>query len=173
MQSELLRIGTRASPLALAQAHEARDRLMAAHGLPAEAFEIVPMTTTGDSIRDRPLSQAGGKGLFTKELEEGLLSGRIDIAVHSSKDMPTQLPRGLELSCFLEREDVRDCLIGKTAATLEAMPSGAVIGSSSLRRQALIRALRPDLRVIMFRGNVQTRLEKLAAGQADATMLAH
>src|SRR5690606_23352007 len=137
------RIGTRASPLALAQAHEARARLMAAHGLPEEAFEIVAMTTTGDAIRDRPLAQAGGKGLFTKELEEGLLSGRIDIAVHSSNDMPTQWPRGLVLSCFLEREDVRDCFIGRAAPTLAEMPEGAVIGSSSLRRQALVRSLRP------------------------------
>lgn len=173
MQSDPLRIGTRASPLALAQAHEARARLMAAHGLPEEAFEIVAMTTTGDAIRDRPLAQAGGKGLFTKELEEGLLSGRIDIAVHSSKDMPTQLPRGLVLSCFLEREDVRDCFIGRAAPTLDEMPEGAVIGSSSLRRQALVRSLRPDLKVVMFRGNVQTRLRKLEDGQADATLLAH
>src|SRR5690554_629350 len=115
MQSDLLRIGTRASPLALAQAHEARDRLMRAHGLPDAAFEIVPLTTTGDEIRDRPLAEAGGKGLFTKELEEALLDGRIDIAVHSSKDMPTILPAGLEISCYFEREDVRDCLIGRTS----------------------------------------------------------
>ncbi|WP_274627433.1 hydroxymethylbilane synthase [Arvimicrobium flavum] len=169
---DMLRIGTRASVLAMAQAHEARARLMAAHGLPEEAFVIEPITTTGDRIQDRPLSEAGGKGLFTKELEEALLDGRIDIAVHSSKDMPTILPDGLELSSFLPREDPRDTFIGRAAPTIEALPHGATVGSSSLRRQALIRRMRPDLKVIVYRGNVQTRLRKLDEGVAAGTILA-
>lgn len=173
MQMDGLRIGTRGSALALAQAHETRARLMAAHGLSEEAFEIVVIVTSGDRIQDRPLSEAGGKGLFTKEIEEALLDRRIDIAVHSSKDMPTVLPEGLELSAFLEREDVRDGFIGRTAPKLADLPQGAVVGSSSLRRQALIRRLRPDIEVVMFRGNVQTRLRKLDEGQVDATLLAY
>lgn len=173
MQTYVLKIGTRGSALALAQAHETRARLMAAHGLPEDAFEIVVITTTGDQIQDRPLSEAGGKGLFTKEIEEALLSGRIDIAVHSSKDMPTVLPDGLELSAFLEREDVRDAFIGRAAPRLADLPQGAVVGSSSLRRQALIRRLRPDINVVIFRGNVQTRLRKLEEGQVAATLLAY
>lgn len=168
-----LRIGTRGSQLALAQAHETRERLMQAHGLPQGAFEIVVITTSGDRIQDRPLADAGGKGLFTKEIEEALLAGRIDIAVHSSKDMPTRLPEGLELSAFLEREDVRDAVIGRAAATIEDLPGGAVVGSSSLRRQALIRRMRPDIEVVTFRGNVQTRLRKLDEGQVAATLLAN
>jgi hydroxymethylbilane synthase len=172
MQTTVLKIGTRGSPLALAQAHEVRDRLMAAHGLPQEAFEIVAITTTGDRIQDRPLSEAGGKGLFTREIEEALLSGRIDIAVHSSKDMPTVLPDGLVLSAFLEREDPRDAFIGRDSARLMDLAQGAVVGSSSLRRQALIRRMRPDLLVQTFRGNVQTRLRKLADGQVAGTLLA-
>ena len=168
----VLKIGTRASALAMAQAHEARARLMAAHGLPESAFEIVPLTTSGDRFQDRPLSDAGGKGLFTKELEEGLLDGRIDIAVHSSKDMPTALPEGLELSAFLPREDVRDVFLGMAAARIMDLPQGARVGSSSLRRQALIRRLRPDLDVVLFRGNVQTRLRKLDEGVADGTIFA-
>ena len=172
MQTDVLRIGTRGSALALAQAHETRARLMAAHGLPEAAFEIVVITTSGDRIQDRPLSEAGGKGLFTREIEEALLSGRIDIAVHSSKDMPTRLPEGLELSAFLEREDVRDAFIGRAAPRLAELPHGAVVGSSSLRRQALIRRLRPDIEVVTFRGNVQTRLRKLEEGQVAGTLLA-
>ena len=172
MRTEL-RIGTRGSPLALAQAHEARARLMAAHGLPEAAFEIVVITTSGDRIQDRALADAGGKGLFTKEIEEALLDRRIDIAVHSSKDMPTVLPDGLELSAFLPREDARDAFIGKAAARIADLPHGARIGSSSLRRQALIRRMRPDLDVVMFRGNVQTRLRKLDEGVAAGTILAH
>ncbi|MGB3901483.1 MAG: hydroxymethylbilane synthase [Mesorhizobium sp.] len=167
-----LKIGTRASLLAMAQAHEARSRLMAAHGLPEEAFAIVPIATTGDNIQDRALAEAGGKGLFTKELEDALLDGRIDIAVHSSKDMPTQLPDGLELSAFLPREDVRDAFIGRTVKAIMDLPQGARLGSSSLRRQALIRRMRPDLDVVLFRGNVQTRLRKLEEGVAEGTMLA-
>lgn len=172
MPSIALRIGTRGSPLALAQAAETRARLMAAHGLPEEAFAIEVIQTSGDRIQDRPLSEAGGKGLFTKEIEEALLDGRIDIAVHSSKDMPTVLPDGLELSAFLPREDARDAFVGKAAARLADLPRGATVGSSSLRRQALIRRLRPDLEVVTFRGNVQTRLRKLEDGVADATILA-
>jgi hydroxymethylbilane synthase len=167
-----LKIGTRASLLAMAQAHETRARLMAAHGLAEVAFEIVPIATTGDNIQDRSLTEAGGKGLFTKELEEALFDRRIDIAVHSSKDMPTQLPDGLELSAFLPREDPRDAFIGKAAKSIAELPHGARLGSSSLRRQALIRRMRPDLDVVLFRGNVQTRLRKLDEGVADGTILA-
>ncbi|KQZ30935.1 porphobilinogen deaminase [Mesorhizobium sp. Root552] len=168
----VLKIGTRASQLAMAQAHEARARLMKAHDLPESALEIVPITTTGDRIQNRPLSEAGGKGLFTKELEEALYDQRIDIAVHSSKDMPTVLPKGLELSTFLPREDARDAFIGKTAKSIVDLPKGAKLGSSSLRRQALIRRIRPDLDVVLFRGNVQTRLRKLDEGVAEGTILA-
>jgi len=172
MQTKLIRIGTRGSDLALAQARETRRRLMAAHGLPQEAFEIVVITTTGDRITNRPLSEVGGKGLFTKEIEEALLDRRIDLAVHSSKDMPTILPQGLELSAFLEREDPRDAFIGKAAPTIDGLPQGAVVGSASLRRQALLKRMRPDLQVVLFRGNVPTRLAKLQAGEVDATLLA-
>lgn len=170
---QTLKIGTRGSPLALAQAHETQARLMAAHGMPAEAFEVVVISTSGDRIQDRPLSEAGGKGLFTKEIEEALLAGTIDIAVHSSKDMPTVLPDGLELSAFLPREDARDAFIGKAVKRIIDLPRGAKVGSSSLRRQALIRRMRPDLDVVMFRGNVQTRLRKLEEGVAEGTVLAH
>jgi hydroxymethylbilane synthase len=173
MQTRVLKIGTRGSELALAQARETRGLLMAAHGLDEDAFEIVVISTSGDRIQDRPLSEVGGKGLFTKEIEEALLVGRVDIAVHSSKDMPTALPDGLELSCFLEREDVRDAFIGRASERLEALPERSVVGTSSLRRQALIRRLRPDIEVVMFRGNVQTRLRKLGEGQVAGTLLAH
>jgi hydroxymethylbilane synthase len=167
------RIGTRGSPLALAQALETRDRLMAAHALPEDAFEIVVLSTKGDRVTDRSLADIGGKGLFTEEIEEQLSDGRLDLAVHSSKDMPTRLPDGLDLVAFLKREDVRDAFIGRTAARLEDLPLNAVVGSASLRRQALIKRLRPDLSVITFRGQVETRLRKLDEGQADATLLAH
>ena len=173
MQTKPLRIGTRGSALALAQAHETRSRLMAAHGLPEEAFEIVVIKTSGDQIQDRPLSEVGGKGLFTKEIEEAMLDGRIDLAVHSSKDMPTVLPEGLALTAFLPREDVRDAFISHKAPTLADLPENAVIGSSSLRRQAMIKRIRPDIEVVMYRGNVQTRLDKLAKGTVDATLLAY
>lgn len=172
MRTTLLTIGTRGSALALAQAHEVRARLMAAHGLSQDAFAIEVIATSGDRIQDRPLSEAGGKGLFTKEIEEAVLAGRIDVAVHSSKDMPTRLPDGLELSAFLPREDPRDAFVGRAAETIAAMPSGGSIGSSSLRRQALIRRLRSDLDVVLFRGNVQTRLRKLDEGVAGGTILA-
>lgn len=168
----VLKIGTRGSPLALAQATETRARLMSAHGLPEAAFAIEVFSTSGDRIQDRPLSEVGGKGLFTKELEEALLTRRIDIAVHSSKDMATTLPDGLELSAFLPREDPRDAFVGRLAASIEALPQGAVVGSSSLRRQALILRMRPDLKVVQFRGNVGTRLRKLDEGVADGTILA-
>lgn len=172
MQSNPLRIGTRGSALALAQAHETRDRLMAAHALSEDAFEIVVIKTSGDQIQDRPLSEVGGKGLFTKEIEEALLDKRIDIAVHSSKDMPTVLPEGLALTAFLPREDVRDAFLSPKAKTLTDLPQGAVVGSSSLRRQAMIKRLRPDIEVVMYRGNLQTRLRKLSEGAVDATLLA-
>lgn len=172
MQTKPFRIGTRGSPLALAQASETRARLMAAHGMPEEMFEIVVLSTAGDRITDRSLAEIGGKGLFTQELEEQLLSGNLDFAVHSSKDMPTKLPDGLQLSAYLPREDFRDAFIGRTAPTLTALPDGATVGSSSLRRQALIRRIRPDINVITFRGLVDTRLRKLREGQVDGTLLA-
>ncbi len=172
MQTASLKIGTRGSKLALAQAYETRRRLMDAHGMPEEAIEILPMSTAGDRIQDRPLAEVGGKGLFTAEIEQALAEGRIDIAVHSTKDMPTVLPAGLHLSVFLEREDPRDAFIGRTARRFADLPQGAVVGSSSLRRQALIRRLRPDIKVVMFRGNVETRLRKLEAGEVDGTFLA-
>jgi hydroxymethylbilane synthase len=172
MQTKPFRIGTRGSPLALAQASETRARLMTAHGLPEEMFEIVVLSTKGDRITDRALTELGGKGLFTQELEEQLLSGDLDFAVHSSKDMPTKLPDGLRLSAYLPREDFRDAFIGRTAPTLTALPDHATIGSSSLRRQALIKRIRPDINVITFRGLVETRLRKLDEGQVDATLLA-
>lgn len=170
--AHLLRIGTRGSPLALAQAHTVRDRLTAAHGCTPDDIAVHVIKVTGDRILDRPLSEAGGKGLFTKEIEEALLANVIDIAVHSSKDMPTLLPDGLEMAAYLEREDVRDVFISRKAATIADLPRGALIGSASLRRQALVKRLRPDLRVEVFRGNVQTRLRKLGEGEADATLLA-
>jgi hydroxymethylbilane synthase len=172
MQTKPFRIGTRGSPLALAQAHEARDRLMAAHGLPEEMFEIVVLTTTGDRITDRSLAEIGGKGLFTQELEEKLAIGELDFAVHSAKDMSTTLPESLYLSAYLPREDIRDAVIGRTARKLIDLPHGATVGSSSLRRQALIRRMRPDINVVTFRGLVDTRLRKLDEGQVDATLLA-
>jgi hydroxymethylbilane synthase len=167
-----LRIGTRGSPLALAQAHEVRTRLMAAHGLPEDAFEIRVYKTTGDTVQDRPLAEVGGKGLFTKEIEEALIAREIDLAVHSMKDMQTELPAGLGIGAVLPREDVRDAFISLKHASLAALPKGAVVGTSSLRRQAQVKRIRPDLEVVGFRGNVQTRLKKLADGVADATLLA-
>ncbi len=173
MQTQQLRIGTRGSALALAQAHEVRDRLIAAHKLADDQVVIDVFTTTGDQILDRPLAEIGGKGLFTKEIEDALLDNRIDMAVHSSKDMPTVLPDGLEISAFLEREDVRDAFIGRNSVRLADLPEGAVVGTASLRRQALMRRLRPDIEVVTYRGNVQTRLRKLNEGVVDATLLAN
>ncbi len=167
-----LKIGTRGSALALYQANETRVRLAKAHGLPESAFEIMVISTSGDRIQDRPLSEVGGKGLFTLEIEEALHSGAIDIAVHSSKDMPTLLPEGLMLAAFLERQDPRDAFIGYTVKNLTDLPHGATVGSSSLRRQAQIRKIRPDLNIVMFRGNVPTRLKKVADGVVEGTLLA-
>jgi hydroxymethylbilane synthase len=170
--SPILRIGSRGSPLALVQAREVVRRLSAACGVPAERIEIKVIRTTGDAIQDRPLAEAGGKGLFTKEIEEVLLAGAIDLAVHSSKDMPTVLPPGLALSAFLPREDARDAFISRVAKTLRDLPDGAVVGTASLRRQALVKRLRPDLAIVPLRGNVETRLRKLEAGDMHATILA-
>tara|TARA_Y100001934_G_scaffold258481_1_gene328686 strand:- start:6585 stop:7505 length:921 start_codon:yes stop_codon:yes gene_type:complete len=165
-----IKLGTRGSPLALIQAEEVRDRLLAAHdGL---QVEIVEVSTTGDRIQDRSLAAIGGKGLFTKEIEKALCDGDIDVAVHSAKDMLTELPPGLILGPVLAREDVRDVLISKSGTGLEGLEAGAAVGTASLRRQAQVLALRPDLKVIPFRGNVQTRLRKLEEGQVDATLLA-
>ncbi len=169
---DTLKIGTRGSPLALAQAFETRTRLMTAHGLPEDAFEIVIIKTTGDKILDRPLKEIGGKGLFTKEIEDAMLVGQIDIAVHSMKDMPTLQPDGLLLDCYLPREDVRDAFVSPGVARLADLAQGAVVGSSSLRRRAQLANRRPDLKLVEFRGNVQTRLKKLADGVAEATFLA-
>ena len=168
----LLRIGTRGSPLALVQARAVRARLAAALGEGEEAIELVIIRTSGDRIQDRPLSEVGGKGLFTKEIEEALIEGRIDLAVHSSKDMPTVSQPGLALTACLEREDPRDVFISHKAASLRDLPQGAVLGTASLRRQAVAKRLRPDLEVVPLRGNVETRLRKLDAGEADATLLA-
>lgn len=168
------RIGTRGSPLALAQAYETRDRLikafpeMAAEG----AIEIVAVKTMGDKVQDRALMEIGGKGLFTKEIDDAMLSGDIDIAVHSMKDVPTWMPDGIHLPCMLEREDVRDAFISLKAKSIWDLPQGATVGSASLRRQSQILARRPDLKVVTFRGTVQTRLKKLEAGDVDGTMLA-
>ena len=170
--TQSIRIGTRGSPLALAQARLVRAALAAAHGLHEDAIEIVTIRTSGDRIQDRPLSEAGGKGLFTKEIEEALLAGTIDLAVHSAKDMPTVLPDGLMLAACLPREDVRDAFISRKAASLRELPQGAVVGTASLRRQAMVKRKRPDLTIVPLRGNVETRLRKLDEGVADATLLA-
>ena len=170
--AEPLKIGTRGSPLALAQAHETRDRLMAAFGLPESAFQIVVIKVTGDAIQDRALKDIGGKGLFTREIEEALLEGAIDIAVHSMKDMPVDQPEGLVLDCYLPREDVRDAFVSLSARGLADLAPGAVLGSSSLRRRAQVALRRPDLHLVEFRGNVQTRMKKLGEGVAHATFLA-
>lgn len=167
-----LKIGTRGSPLALAQAHETAGRLARAHGLPTDAFLIVPIKTSGDRIQDRALREAGGKGLFTLEIEEAMLAGEIDIAVHSMKDMPVAQPDGLTLDCYLPREDVRDAFVALTPGGIAGLPQGAVVGTSSLRRRAQLLHRRPDLQVVEFRGNLQTRMKKLADGVAQATFLA-
>ncbi|HIJ38893.1 MAG TPA: hydroxymethylbilane synthase, partial [Rhodospirillaceae bacterium] len=173
-ESTSLRIGTRGSPLALAQAHEVQARLMAAHPDLAHpgAISIVVIKTTGDMVLDRTLAELGGKGLFTKEIDEAQLAGTIDLAVHSMKDVPTVLPDGLCLPCILEREDTRDAFLSLKAVGLSDLPPGAVVGTASLRRGAQILYRRPDLRVEPLRGNVQTRLRKLEEGVVDATLLA-
>ena len=167
-----VKIGTRGSPLALAQADETRDRLARAFDLPHEAFTIVVIKTTGDRVLDRPLKEIGGKGLFTREIEEDLLSGAIDIAVHSMKDMPVLQPGGLMLDTYLPREDVRDAFISPDFSGIDALAPGAVVGTSSLRRRAQLLNRRPDLTVVEFRGNMQTRLKKLDDGVASCTFLA-
>jgi hydroxymethylbilane synthase len=167
-----LKIGTRGSPLALAQAHETRARLSQAFDLEESCFEIIVIKTTGDRVLDRPLKEIGGKGLFTREIEDDLLSGRIDIAVHSMKDMPTEQPTGLILDTYLPREDVRDAFVSLTKNSMDTLEAGQKLGSSSLRRKAQLMLARPDLEVVEFRGNVQTRLKKLEDGVADATFLA-
>ena len=174
MSQPLLRIGTRGSALALAQAAELRARLAQAHAELAApgAIETVAIRTTGDRLGDRALAALGGKGLFTKELEEALLAGSIDCAVHSAKDLPSLLPQGLSLTCHLPREDPRDAFFSLKADSLAALPSGAVVGTSSPRRRAQVLHARPDLRIVPLRGNVDTRLTKLAAGVVDATLLA-
>lgn len=172
MQTPRLRIGTRGSRLALAQAYEARARLAAAHGFGEEEIEIVTIVTTGDQVKDRPLSEIGGKGLFTKEIEEALLAAAIDLAVHSMKDLPAVLPEGLIISTVLEREDARDALISPIAGSIAKLPKRAIVGTSSVRRAAQLKRLRPDVSIVPFRGNVETRLRKLAEGVAQATFLA-
>ncbi len=173
-QNRSVIIGTRGSDLALAQAREVRERLLASPLGHSGALDVTieVISTKGDRITDRPLSEIGGKGLFTEEIEERLSDGRIDIAVHSSKDMPTLLPAGLHLSCFLPREAPEDAFISHKVKQLADLPQGAVVGTSSLRRKALLLRLRPDLNIVEFRGNVQTRLRKLEEGVADATLLA-
>ncbi len=167
-----LLIGTRGSPLALWQARLVRDRLSEAHGLGEGEVDLSVITTSGDRIQDKPLADFGGKGLFTKEIDEALLRGDIALAVHSMKDLPTVLPDGICIAAVLPRADVRDAFIGRTAPSLTELPPGAVVGTSSLRRGAQVKRLRPDLRVVDFRGNVETRLRKLDEGVADATLLA-
>lgn len=167
-----LKIGTRGSPLALWQAHETRRSLMAAFSLPETAFQIVVIKVTGDQIQDKALREIGGKGLFTREIEEALLDASIDIAVHSMKDMPTMQPEGLVLDCYLPRADVRDAFVSPRFASISDLPQGATVGSSSLRRRAQLALRRPDLQLVEFRGNVQTRMRKLDEGVAHATFLA-
>ena len=172
MTVKSLRIGTRGSPLALAQTRMVRALLAAAHGVAEDHFEIEIIKTTGDQIQDRPLSESGGKGLFTKELDIALINGGIDLAVHSSKDLPTHLPAEIVIAGYLPREDVRDAWIGHRGQTIDALPAGAVVGTASLRRAAQVRRRRPDLQTTLLRGNVHTRLGKVESGEIDATLLA-
>jgi len=171
-RAPFIRIGTRGSALALAQANLVRQHLAAMHGVPEDEIAVRVITTSGDRLTDRPLAEAGGKGLFSKEIEAALLAGEVDLGVHSSKDIATTLPDGLRLAAFLEREDVRDAFVSLTAATLDDLPAGARFGTSSIRRGAQMKRARPDLEIVPFRGNVGTRLEKLQRGVADATQLA-
>ena len=172
MPEQPLLIGTRGSPLALWQARHVWAQLLASAGLGEGDLGLSVITTSGDRIQDKPLRDFGGKGLFTKEIDEALLRGDVDLAVHSMKDLPTELPAEICIAAVLQRGDVRDAFIGNTASSLADLPTGARIGTSSLRRQSQVKRLRPDLRVIEFRGNVETRLKKLGAGEADATLLA-
>ena len=168
----LARIGTRGSPLALAQAHQVRSLLARAHAVAEDRIQVIIIKTTGDAIQDRPLSEAGGKGLFTKELDVAQIRGDIDIAVHSSKDLPTLLPDALAVGGYLPREDVRDALISTKAKRIADLPKGAIVGTASLRRAAMFRRLRPDIQTTLLRGNVETRLRKAESGEIDATLLA-
>ena len=167
-----LRIGTRGSPLALAQAHELCARLASAHGVSPDSFPLTIIRTTGDAIQDRALSEAGGKGLFTKELDAALIAGTIDCAVHSSKDLPTHLPGEIIIAGFLPREDARDAFIGRGGAKLADLPQGAVVGTASLRRAAQVKRLRRDITTTLLRGNVETRLKKVESGEVDGSLLA-
>lgn len=168
-----INIGTRGSPLALVQAHQVKDGLVAAHAsLSADDVGLKIIKTSGDTITDRLLIEEGGKGLFTKEIEEQLLAGGIDLAVHSTKDVPAKLPEGLEIGAYLKREDPRDAFLSPVAGTIKDLPQGAVVGTSSLRRQAQVLMVRPDLKIIPFRGNVGTRINKMKSGEVAATLLA-
>ncbi|MFL5066036.1 MAG: hydroxymethylbilane synthase [Xanthobacteraceae bacterium] len=171
-QSTALSIGTRGSPLALAQAREVRACIAAAYAIDPEGIGLRVIRTSGDMVQDRPLTEIGGKGLFTKEIDQALIDGAVDLAVHSAKDLPTVLPLELAIVGYLPREDARDAFISRKAKTLAALAAGAVVGTASLRRQAMVKRLRPDLRVTLFRGNVETRLRKLDEGVVDATLLA-
>ncbi len=170
--SAIFTLGARGSPLALAQANEARRRLAEAHGWAIERIALQVIRTTGDAIQNRPLADAGGKGLFTKEIDAALLAGAIDGAVHSAKDMPSLMPEGVTIGAYLPREDVRDALISALADTIEGLPHGATFGAASLRRQAQALRLRPDLKPALLRGNVETRLAKAESGAVGATLLA-
>ncbi|MEF3366104.1 hydroxymethylbilane synthase [Methylocystis sp. 9N] len=167
-----LRIGTRGSPLALAQAYMVRAGLARAHEVGEDRFAIEIIRTTGDQIQDRPLSESGGKGLFTKELDSALIAGTIELAVHSSKDLPTHLPSEIVIAGYLPREDARDAWIGRGGVTLDALPEGAVVGTASLRRAAQVKRRRPGVKTTLLRGNVETRLKKVESGEIDATLLA-
>src|ERR1700722_7079246 len=172
MTAPLFTLGTRGSPLALAQANEARHRLAEAHGWEIETIALQIIRTTGDRIQDRPLADVGGKGLFTKEIDAALLAGAIDAAVPSAKDLPSIMPDGVAIAAYLPREDVRDALISALADAVEALPLGATFGAASLRRQAQALRLRPDLKPVLLRGNVETRLNKAESGAVGATLLA-
>jgi hydroxymethylbilane synthase len=172
MQTSPIRIGSRGSRLAIIQAQEVKKRLVEKIGIDAAHIEIVTIVTTGDRIKDRNLTEIGGKGLFTKEIEEALLSGSIELAVHSMKDLPAIIPEGLVIGAVLPREDPRDALVSLKANSVADLPHGALIGSSSVRRTAQLKRRRDDLRFTAFRGNVDTRLKKLKEGQVDATLLA-
>jgi hydroxymethylbilane synthase len=166
------RLGTRGSPLALAQTCELKDRLIAAHGIGVGAIEIVAIKTSGDMILNLPLTDAGGKGLFTKELDLAMAQGDIEMAVHSAKDLPAFLPEGIEIAGYLPRADVRDAWISPHAPHPLKLPPGSLVGTASLRRGAMVRRLRPDVRIALLRGNVETRLAKVAKGEVAATLLA-
>jgi hydroxymethylbilane synthase len=170
--SPRLRIGTRGSPLALHQAELVRAMLARENGIPPDEIEIVAIRTSGDAVRDRPLADVGGKGLFTKEIEEALLDGRVDMAVHSAKDVPTFLPDGLTLAAYPQREDPRDAFVSNLVGSVAELPRGSVVGSASVRREALLRRMRDDIEVKLLRGNVHTRLAKVAGGQFAGSVLA-